>query len=222
MNSLAILSEDSSDDVFYEACAERITGLSFHLHDPLRIRRGGGISAVRRSLPAFLNDLKGLAQTGPSYFIIAIDNDRAPEHPGHERIPGLNRRDESKGCRVCELSKTVESVFGKDRSTWPAQGALTVPIEMLESWILIGSGSDPETLPIFSRQKDSSANAFYNGNPPPQLKDLLKHRSRERAIPEKELLLEVADEMDLELVCSQSPSFADFFRQIENWESEHA
>ena len=45
---LYLLTEDDSDDMFYEACAERITGRSFQ---PLwrTVKRGSGIAAVRKA-----------------------------------------------------------------------------------------------------------------------------------------------------------------------------
>lgn len=218
MNTLAILAEDDSDEIFYEACAERITGLSFEKVDSLRIRKNGGISAVRTALPAFLNDLKGLSQMGNAYFIIALDNDRAPEHPDHTKIEGLSRRDRSQRCRFCKLNSAITEVFGHDQNRWPAKGAIAVPVQMLESWILLAIEPSRGELPLFSRKNSSSARVFYSGAPPDQLKDLCKAAKNEVGIESNsEFFLDVAGRLEIEEVCVESPSFQSFKEQLDSW-----
>lgn len=219
-NHLAILSEDDSDDLFYERCAERITGKSFAL-SPIRITRGGGISEVRKTLRPFLNSLKPLSKyPGDTYFIVALDNDRAPVHPDHIHIPGINRRDKSKPCRVCELKKEIYKVLGADESKWPAKGAIAVPVQMLESWILLGLNEEcnEERLPIFPRKSKSAAKQFHNGSPPDQLKDLIKiERENLDLASNDEVILHAADNLDLESLKSRSPSFEHFAAQLDDW-----
>ncbi len=42
-------------------------------------------------------------------------------------------------------------ILGNDRDQWPIKGAIAVPVEMLESWLLLGCNEcEPEDLPIFS------------------------------------------------------------------------
>lgn len=60
-NFLYLLSEDDNDDVFYKACLEKIHNCEYEII-PTRIRKGGGISAVRQALTPFLSAIKN---TGP-------------------------------------------------------------------------------------------------------------------------------------------------------------
>lgn len=220
MNTLAILAEDENDEIFYEACAEKISGLSFGKIDPHRIRKNGGVSAVRQVLPAFLNDLKGVSQIGDTYFIIALDNDRAPEHPDHQKLEGLSRRDHNQQCRYCELSTAIADVFGHNKAKWPAKGAITIPVQMLESWVLLAINPERAELPVFSRKTSSSARAFYHGSPPDQLKDLCnKEKNARQFTSNTEFFLEIAQNIDVEAVSAGSPSFRNFCEQVSLWKT---
>ena len=68
---LYLLTEDDNDDIFFERCAERITGKSFYKISN-RLRKNGGIGEVRRKLSPFLNSIKQ-SQGIEAYFIIALD-----------------------------------------------------------------------------------------------------------------------------------------------------
>ena len=221
---LYLLTEDDNDDLFFELCAERISGKSFCPVEPRRIRKNGGINEVRKKLPAFLNDIKKSAGMD-AYFIIALDNDRAPEHLFdedqkliHNQISGLSKRDASKQCRVCEIETRIQELWGYDLSKWPAKGAIAVPVQMLESWILIAlDPSCAEDLPIFAEKSQSSAKNFYNGSPPDQLKDLCDQYRYQKNMTKGEFVLDVAENMDLDKVDQASSSFSQFRNQVITW-----
>ena len=49
LSLLYLPTEDDNDDLFFERCAERISGKSFYQVEPRRIRKNGGISEVRKN-----------------------------------------------------------------------------------------------------------------------------------------------------------------------------
>jgi len=222
---LYLLTEDDNDDLFFERCAERISGKSFCPVEPRRIRKNGGIRAVRQALPIFLNDIKKSIGMD-AYFIIALDNDRAPEHFFdnnqkliHNKIPGLSKRDASKQCRFCEIENRIKERWGANPNNWPAKGAIAVPVQMLESWALIAL--DPncaEDLPIFAKKSQQSAKDFYKKSLSDQLKDLCdQYRAEQGGLTKGEFCLKVAEEMDLDEVAQKSYSFALFRDQVVTW-----
>lgn len=123
---LYLLSEDDNDDIFYQGCLQKITGQPFEIV-PLRIRKGGGIAAVRKSLPILLQQIQYSGALEQSCFVVALDNDRSPIHPDHPRPADLSRlpnADQKKDCRYCELEKVVIAQFGQAREQWPLRGAI--------------------------------------------------------------------------------------------------
>ena len=99
---LYLLTEDENDDIFFQRCAERISRKTFCLVPPKRIRKNGGDNEVENKLDFFLNDIKK-SERMDAFFIIALDNDCAPEHLIddnqeliHNRIPGLLQQDKDK------------------------------------------------------------------------------------------------------------------------------
>ncbi|APZ95508.1 hypothetical protein [Fuerstiella marisgermanici] len=214
---LYLLTEDDNDDLFFERCAERISGLSFQQMDPRRLRKNGGIGAARKAMPHFLNDLKKAAFQ-PAFFVIAIDNDRAPAHPDHKSLPNLGRRDHGKQCRHCEIMGMIQKEWGHDFRQWPVQGAIAVPVQMLESWLLLGLDPERGTLPMFSTKTSSLAKAYHNGKPPDQLKDLRdNYRASNNNIAIGDLCVSVVESLDLGEVCKASPSFRLFHDQVLLW-----
>lgn len=220
MAFLHLLTEDGSDDLFYEACAERITGRSFH-SECAKVKRGAGIGAVRVAIKYLL---RGILRTGPvpdSFFIIALDNDRAPQHPDGARPPGaLSAADQRKRNRHEELHTAAAAELGADRSQWPIRGALAIPVEMMESWVLLMC--DPQRaqpLPYFpSAEKAASQQYHGSANPPPQLKDLAHSEAIARGKTNRhQLALDVALEHDHAAVAAVSRSYADFREQLLTW-----
>lgn len=214
---LYILSEDDNDDLFYEMCASRISSKDFHLVEPRRIRKGGGISFVRKALNIFLSDLKSMNNLD-TYFIIALDNDRAPDHQNsHKQHPKLANRDSNKSCRYCEINNAIERIWGSNQSSWPAQGAIAVPVEMLESWVLLAIDPTRGTLPIFPTKRCNAAISYCGSNPPDQLKDLFNQEVQQLEKSKEDLILDAASNMDIHAVANVSPSFNEFRSQVSLW-----
>ncbi|MBV7336806.1 hypothetical protein KFU94_52965 [Chloroflexi bacterium TSY] len=219
MNYLYILTEDDNDDIFYEGCVTKITGDSYEAVSR-RLRKGSGISAVRGSIRFMIRDIRRTGSVESTYFVVAMDNDRAPEHPEHTQLSGLSKSDESKSCRYCEMLRAIEDELGPERDAWPIQGAIAVPVQMLESWLLLICGHSAGTLPLFAKKSQDLARQFYASQAPPdQLKDLCNlERQNRGALSMGEFCLECAlDLLDPEVLARKSPSFAQLKEQIEKW-----
>jgi len=72
-NFIYILSEDDNDDAFYKGCIEKMTGKSYDLISR-RLRKGGGISQVRKYMPILLRDIRYTGHVGAGTMM--------PEHRG--------------------------------------------------------------------------------------------------------------------------------------------
>ncbi|MEL7143743.1 MAG: hypothetical protein AAGL08_16165, partial [Cyanobacteria bacterium J06573_11] len=186
MNYLYILSEDDNDDTFYQNCLARITEKSYEVI-PQRLRKGGGISEVKRKLPLFLRQIKNTGKVENTFFIVSLDNDRSPIHPDHPKRPDLSKltkADANKSCRFCDIEQAIELALGSCTEEWPIPGAIAIPVEMIESWQLLICNPDQYTseqgLPIFPDKRGAAAKHYYkSSNVPDQLKDL-KRREQER------------------------------------------
>ena len=137
----------------------------------------------------------------------------------HNKIKGLSKQESSRACRYCEIEQAIKKYWGDNPNTWVAKGAIAIPVQMLESWILIGL--DPacaDDLPIFPEQKKSQAREFYNGAPPEQLKDRCDRLSYAGEIIDKgDFFLNVADTLYLDALTAASSSFARFQQQVASW-----
>lgn len=221
MAFLYILSEDDADDLFYTGCVEKLTGKVMN-NIFRKLRRGGGISEVRRKAKILLQQIKYTGQMEDAFFIIAMDNDRSPEHPSHQRLPGLSKKEQRYACRFCEIEKAVMEMLGKDRSTWPIKGAIAVPVQMLESWLLLISNptiyKNEASLPFFSRKTSPLAQEYYKNNVPDQLKDLRDNeKQRLKIVTDEEFCLHCCLALVSEDLQSVSPSFSLFKNQIDTW-----
>lgn len=227
INYVYILSEDDNDDLFYQGCLNKITGKTYHLIQR-KPRRGGGIPNVRNQLPILLNEIQYSGHVASTWFIIALDNDRSPIHPDHAKPADwskLSKEDQKKPCRYCELEKVVVEKLGSDRSSWPIRGAIAVPVQMLETWLLLIANPDhyghEDKLPIFAGKTSASAKTYYQSNPPEQLKDL-KTRERERlSIPSNsDFCKYCADQLDPLQLSQISPSFQRFMDEVLSWDKQ--
>ena len=221
MKRLSLLCEDDLDEWFYEHLAERVTGQSFEL-DPEapRLRQGTGWKAALTGARLFLNRIKHWRSQQDIAVILAVDNDRAPGHPGTNVPPSrpLPNQDRRKESRHKALVKLVQDALGPCRETWPVDLALAVPVEMIESWAL--HLCDPrrlEPLPIFSEAIQPSAQAYYGGNPPPQLKDLVRAEAAARGIGLDDYFARAATDGDLDAAAKASPSLAMFREELRTW-----
>lgn len=222
---LHILSEDDNDDFFYKACLEKITNRDYEILST-RLRKGGGIAAVRQALSLFLI---GIQNTGPveaTFFLISVDNDRRCLHPDHAQRADFNqlsKKEQTDPCRYCELEERVQEKFGQDREKWPIPGAIVVPVEMLESWLLLIYNSEKylseAKLPIFSEKSKPSAIKYYGGlnKVPDQLKDLVKAERQSLGHSKQEVYQYCASMLKPDALASISPSFSQFLMQIQGW-----
>jgi hypothetical protein len=82
MAQVYVLSEDGFDDQVYVYVLESLLGTRVE-PVPLRLRRGGGIGEVRKKLPLLVSAIRRTGPVDDTYFVVAIDNDRAPPHAAH-------------------------------------------------------------------------------------------------------------------------------------------
>lgn len=223
---LHLLSEDDNDDFFYKTCLEKITNCNYEVL-PRRLRPGaGGIGEVRQALSPFLADIKRTGTLETTFFLISVDNDRRRTHPNHTQRDDFNKlskKEQSDPCRFCEIESRIQEKLGQDRKEWPIPGAIVVPVEMLESWLLLicnreKYGSEA-TLPIFSEKSKSSASKYYGGpnKVPDQLKDLVKAERQLLGHSKREFYQHCASILEPEPLASVSPSFAQFLMQVQGW-----
>ncbi|MFT5471066.1 MAG: hypothetical protein ACI8UO_006199 [Verrucomicrobiales bacterium] len=208
-----IVAEDKADMRFYVACTEKITGSPLE-YEHIVSRKGSGIGMARKMARHMLRMARAAADGGDVFWIAALDNDRAPQHPdGAQPTAGkLPKKDRSKANRYDELLEEAGDAI--------SFGAIAVPVEMIESWVLQALSSD-ETLklPIFAKQNSPSAREFHGGNPPPQLKDRAKEAMRNHdAESWPDFLLDVAAKLDPDALSGHSRSFRLFRDAVAAWE----
>lgn len=225
MNFLHLLSEDDNDDLFYQACLEKITNCNYEIV-PTRLRKGGGIGAVRQALSLFMAGIKNTGPVEATFFLISVDNDRRCLHPDHsqrENFNQLSKREQTDPCRYCEIEGRIQEKLGQDRDQWPIPGAIVIPVEMLESWLLLICNSEKygseAKLPIFSEKTKPSAETYYGGKNkvPDQLKDLVDAERNALEQSKQEFYQHCASMLEPDSLASISPSFAQFLDQIQGW-----
>lgn len=218
MAYLYILSEGERDEDFYDLIAERVTGQTFERPSDFRLRRGENWKTALKKSRVLLNLVKHWKEQQDIAVIIAIDNDRAPGHPGallpHPRP--LVGHDLKKQPRYPALVKMVEDALGEDRSKWPMDVAIAMPVEMIESWVLLLCNPQRPALPLFAEAIQASARTYHGAAPPPQLKDLCKAEAAALGKPLDEYFWHAA-EQDLEAAIEVSPSLKMFVEEIKQW-----
>lgn len=220
MAYLYLLSESDHDDAFYKACIERLTGKTVELISR-RLRRGGGLSELRSKSRILLGQIKHTGYVAETFFLIALDNDRSPVHPTHEQRSGLSRKERQKVCRYCEVDSVIQSILG-ERAEWLIPGAVAVPVEMLESWLLLicdgENYRDEASLPPFATKEGKLARDFYAPrNPPDQLKDLCDIERQKLSIDTRGFIVYCAGRLEPDDLVGRAPSFALFTRQVASW-----
>lgn len=215
---LYILCEGELDEMFYEHIAERVTGKTFESPADLRVRHGSNWKTAMAAARMLLARVKHWHGAQPVGVIIAVDNDRTPQHPGgNQPSRPLPPHDQNKKARHPALTTMAQDALGSDRSTWPVKVALAVPVEMIESWVLtLLDPSCATALPLFSEAASASARFYYGGNPPPQLKDLVQQEAKRSNSEEMDLFWQ-ASECDLAAGAAASPSFRMFLDDLKNW-----
>lgn len=217
MKLLHILSESDSDAFLYERIAERVTGSTFTRCD-IRLRKGDGVSKVTASIKLLLSMFPRQTPRPECALLFAIDNDRCPDHPGASAYSReLTSAERRRASRWRFIHDAMIDRWGENRGTWPVDVAVAVPVEMIESWILLLLNPERGPLPIHSLSSHRSAIAYSDPMPPePQLKELTKAEATNRILTKQELMM-AAVECDLDAVARVSPSFRMFVDDLRNW-----
>lgn len=221
MSTLTVFSESPHDDFVYESLAERITGQSFELCDvPLGYRKHSGVDKVLGLLRMLLKTLPKTGETSDRALIIAVDNDRCPGHPGASPHPRpLPPVEQNRASRWDAIQSALFDRWGENRAAWPVDVAIAIPVEMLESWVLLLLDPTRAPLPIYPNASDMQARIYHAPEKPgPQLKDLAQDEAHKRELGKQELLM-LATDGDLEAVEKVSPSFRMFAEELRGWRS---
>lgn len=220
---LYILCEGELDELFYERLCERITGQSYEQPQEFRVRRGSNFKTAIAAARVLLSRFRHWTQPQDVAVIIAVDNDRAPSHPGSSPAPRpLPPLDLKKAPRYSALVALVNEMLGADPSTRSVDAALAVPVEMIESWLLLLLDPAREELPLFSDVSPISRHYYGGKNPPPQLKNLRDEAAATRGLSLDDLFYEAADQGDLDRLAARSPSFALFRDDLKQWRNSSA
>lgn len=216
---LYILCEGDRDDAFYETLAERVTGMTFsRTDDHFRVRHGSNwktAMAAARLLMSGLRHWKGRQDVA---VIIAVDNDRSPGHPGSFPLARtLPPFDQKKAPRYAALKQIVEDALGADRSRWPVDVAIAMPVEMIEAWVLALLNPNRGELPIYAEAGQALARQYYGRTPPPQLKDLRNEEARQRDMSQDDLFIHAASQ-HLGAAEAASPSLKMFIDDLRAWQ----
>jgi len=217
MKLLHILSESDADAFFYERIAERVTGASFTPCD-IRLRKGDGESKVRASIKLLLSKFPKNTPRPECALLLSMDNDRCPDHPGASAYPRvLTSAERRRASRWRIIQDAMLARWGENRRAWPVDVAVAVPVEMIESWVLLLLNPERAPLPFHSLKTDRTAIAFHDPLPPgPQLKDLAADEARHRNLSKQELMMNAA-ECDLEAAGNVSTSFRLFLEDLRSW-----
>jgi len=214
---LYILCEGELDEMFYERLAERVTGQIFQSDQEFRVRRGSNWKTALAAAKLLINRVRHWQSKQDIAVIIAVDNDRAPGHPGGNTYPRpLPKPDLKKQPRYPQLVSMLENTLGQDRLQWPIGVALAVPVEMIESWVLTLLNPGLDELPLYSEASSPLAKLYYGMTPPPQLKDLRDAEAKSRGMSLDELFWEAA-EADLAPAAAVSHSLSLFLADLKGW-----
>ena len=218
MGYLYILSEGERDELFYELIAERVTERTFERPSDFRLRHGANWKTALAGGRLLLNRVKHWEGQQDVAVILAIDNDRAPGHPGSVLPPPrpLVGLDLKKQPRYPAIVKLVAEALGEDRGRWPVDVAIAMPVEMIESWVLLLCNPHRPALPLFAGADQHSARAYYGATPPPQLKDLCKVEAAALGKTLTEFFWHAA-EQEIAPATAASPSLRMFVEELHRW-----
>lgn len=216
---LYILCEGGRDQLVFERLAERVTGCSFVSDGEFRLRQGSNFKTATAAARLLLNRFSHYREPQEIGLIIAIDNDRAPGHPGCvDPLQPFTRMDAKKAARYGALRNLIDEKLGADVAERTVRVALTIPVEMIESWVLRLLGPDSGELPIFKKANSASAKEYHHPiSPPPQLGDLVGAEAAERGVSLDDLFFEAADQGDLDALEGRSRSYALFASDLREW-----
>jgi hypothetical protein len=217
MAFLYILSEGERDELFYELIAERVTGHKFERTSDFRLRHGANWKSALAGGRLLLNRVKYWKEPQDVAVILAIDNDRAPGHPGSlPLLRPLVGYDLRKQPRYPAVKQMIVDALGDIRRAWPVDVAVAMPVEMIESWVLLLCDPNRPDLPLFAESNQQSARAYYGSQPPPQLKDLCKAEASNLGKSLDEYFWHATDQ-NIQAAITSSPSFKMFVEELEQW-----
>ncbi|MES2705930.1 MAG: hypothetical protein V4726_04935 [Verrucomicrobiota bacterium] len=215
---LYILCEGERDEMFYERLCERITGQTYIQPQDFRVRRGSNFKTAMAAARVLISRFKHWPEPQDVAVIIAVDNDRAPAHPGGKPAPRpLPPLDLKKSARYPALVEMITAALGPDPGNRVVNVALAVPVEMIESWLLMLLNPDGGELPLFSEISPISRQYYGGGTPPPQLKELRDAEAAKLGLDLDTLFYNAADQGDLDRLAVRSESFALFRRDLLAW-----
>ncbi|HEX2749048.1 MAG TPA: hypothetical protein VHM91_13665 [Verrucomicrobiales bacterium] len=219
---LHILAEGERDELFYERICEKLTGLTFQRNtsgnEEYRYVPGANWKTVFRLARLALSKYSHLETSQEIAILIAMDNDRAPGHPGGREYPRpLPGHDRKKEPRYPQLQSMVAEKLGTDPAERKVQAVIAMPVEMIESWLLLllDPARREESLPPFSETNSAIAREYYGKEPPPQLKDESEASRKRLKLDPDSHFFAAADTGDLEALTAASPSFAVFRKEVE-------
>jgi hypothetical protein len=216
--SLYILSEGERDEIFYERLCERLTCLTFQPSAEYRYVPGANWKTVFRLARLALRKFSHYTSPQEIAVLIAMDNDRAPGHPGGRQYPRqLPAIDRNKNARYPELQEMVTHELGSDPAQRPVQAVIAMPVEMIESWLLLllDPARNEESLPLFAEASSTTAKEYYGPHPPPQLKDESERLRKAAHKTPFDHFFDAADTGDLDRLTEAAPSFALFRKEAE-------
>lgn len=196
---LAFCVEDDTDEDVFRVLLSRILGTEVTPSETqYRLPRGGWAAALRLA-PIIARDAYHKGLDGA---LFAIDNDGAlPTHsPTHDKA--------TRGCRFCELRAAAKV---HEPLSWPRSGlpplryVFAVPIQALETWLLLARGHDfkgeSETLGRDPSGRVTLKRLLYG----------MEHPDRDTM---RSAALPIAERLDLGALEKASPSFAAFLTQL--------
>jgi hypothetical protein len=218
MAFLYVLSEGEGDDLFIDLICERVTGQKFERTEEFRLRPGSNFKTALADARLLLNRFRKWSGPQDVAVVIAIDNDRAPGHPGAVELarPRMGS-DCKKSPRFPDLQKQIEGTLGPDREKWPVDVAVAMPVEMIESWILILHNANRRALPVFKRANQPLARLYYGGSPSPQLRDLCEAEAAEHGLTFQEFFWKAVADGDINAAETASPSLKMFLDEVREW-----
>jgi hypothetical protein len=221
--ALYILAEGEPDELFYERLTERISGQTFCRPEEFRVRSGSNWKTVQAAAKLLLNRFRNYQTKQQIAILISLDNDRAPGHPGGRIYPRvLPELDRKKEPRFGKMQELISSTLGSSAKARNVQVAVAMPVEMVESWLLLllDKTLKQDDLPPFAKASDTLPCAYYGAVPPPQLKDLRSEKQQSLDVDQTELFFGAANSGDLDLLATQSISFCVFQDDVRAWVDE--
>lgn len=216
--ALYILCEGERDELFYERLCERLSGFTFSRPEEFRLRNGSNWKTAIAGARLLLERFSRWKTPQQIALLIAIDNDRAPGHPGGRTYPRpFPAHHRQKEPRYAKLQTLVNGKLGSDPATRNVQAVIAMPVEMVESWLLLllEPSRTEESLPPFAEADSAIAREYYGKEPPAQLKNLREAVRQQRGVDDDALFFDAADTGDLQRLAAASRSFAVFREQAE-------